>query len=134
MAYWIASLLLIAFGFLAAFSIGQPFLLIGVAMLLLRPFRGRPLVFWPLLLAVIGWTIGYWAVAPFSCSASQPLGGAASTVCTSLIGLRYEGLGIYNPPFMPAIAAGTAVALLTAIVVLGAVNKRRLPNVQAPLR
>ena len=35
MGYWIAALLLVAFGFVTGFSIGPPFLLAGLAMLVL---------------------------------------------------------------------------------------------------
>lgn len=116
MAYWIASLALIVFGILGAFSIGQPFFLVGLAMLLLGPFRGRPLVFWPPLLGVVAYNVVYWAVAPFSCSAGSNPGGSSTTVCSSLIGLRYAGEGIYNPSLVPAIVAGLVAAGLTGLL------------------
>ena len=53
MGYWITSLALIAFGFLGAFSIGRPFFLVGLSMLVLGPLRRRPALFWPPLLAVV---------------------------------------------------------------------------------
>ena len=45
--YWIAAVTLVVLGFLGAFSIGGPFLMLGVAMLALGPFRHRPRIFWP---------------------------------------------------------------------------------------
>ncbi|MEX2136986.1 MAG: hypothetical protein WEB29_08590 [Chloroflexota bacterium] len=116
MAYWIISLALIVFGFLGSWSIGQPFLLVGLAMLVLGVFRHRPLVFWPPMLAVIAYNIVYWAVAPFWCATSEAIGGTSRTVCRSLIGLRFEGEGIYNPSLMPAIVAGHVVAALVLVV------------------
>jgi hypothetical protein len=61
MAYWITSLGLIAFGFLGMFSIGRPFFLVGLAMLVLGPVRRRPMIFWPSLLAVVAYN---WATGP----------------------------------------------------------------------
>lgn len=128
MAYWIISLALIAFGFVAAFSIGQPFLMLGIAMLVLSPFRRRPVIFWPPLLAVFAYNLAYFAVAPFNCTASSFNGGPSTTVCSSLIGIRYAGEGTYNPSLMPAVLTGLAVAALTALVsFLLLLWKRRLP-------
>lgn len=116
MAYWIVCAGLIVFGFLGSFSIGQPFLLVGLAMLALGAFRRRPQVFWPPMLAVIAYNIVYWSAAPFSCTASETVGGTSHTVCSSLIGLRFEGEGIYNPPLTPAIFAGLLVAALVLVL------------------
>jgi hypothetical protein len=130
MAYWITSLALIIFGFLGSLSIGQPFLLVGLAMLVLGPFRGRPLVFWPPLLAVIAYNVAYFAVAPFYCSAGSTMGGTSTstaggtstTVCSSLVGLRYSGEGIYNPSLVPAIVVGLVAAGLVALVVFALIR------------
>jgi hypothetical protein len=128
MSYWIISLALIAFGFLAALSIGQPFLMVGLAMLVLGPFRRRPLIFWPPLLAVIAYNLTYFAVAPFYCTASSFNGGPSTTVCSSLIGIRYAGEGIYNPSLTPAVLTGLAVAGVTAVVTFMILLwRRRLP-------
>jgi hypothetical protein len=118
MAYWITSLALIGFGILGAASIGQPFFLIGLAMVLLGAFRGRPHIYWPPLLAVIAYNLAFLAVAPFYCMASSTVGSTSSTVCSSLIGLRFTGEGIYNPSLMPAVWVGLTFAGLTAIAVL----------------
>ncbi len=115
MAYWVASLVLIGFGLLAGFSIGQPFFLVGMAMLVLGVFRHRPLIFWPPMLAVVAYNIVYWTVAPGSCLSTMSAVYAGQTVCTSLLGIRYEGEGLYNPSLWPAVVAG----LVVAAVVLG---------------
>ncbi len=91
------SLGLVIFGLLTGFSIGQSFLLVGLTMLLLGAFRHRPLVFWPPMLAVIAYNITYWAIAPSGCTWTVATAGVERTVCSNLLGLPYEGEGIYNP-------------------------------------
>ncbi len=130
MAYWIASVALIVFGFLGSFSIGQPFLLVGLAMLVLGRVRNRPLLFWPPMLAVLAYDVVYWAVAPFSCTASETVGGTSHTVCSSLIGIRFEGDGLYNPSLEPATIAAVLVAGLVLVVAFALLrwNRRDQPN------
>lgn len=111
MAYWITSLALIVFGFLGQFSIGQPFLVVGVAMLVLGPFRGHRLIFWPPLLAVIAYNVVYVVVAPFACQASSVMSSTSTTGCWSLIGM--PGTGVY---LMPATVAGLLGASLTGVL------------------
>ena len=118
MGYWVASLGLMAFGVVAMFSIGRPFLLVGLAMLILGPLRSRPVLFWPPLVAVIAYNVGYLAVAPFYCSATEAVRGTSTTTCSSLIGIGYSGSGIYNPSLDPANQAGLLLAAIAFIVVL----------------
>ena len=49
-AYWTGAVALVALGSLALFSIGAPLLLTGVLMMVLSPWRKRPLILWPALL------------------------------------------------------------------------------------
>jgi hypothetical protein len=116
--YWAASIGLIAFGVVAMFSIGRPFLLVGLAMLILGPLRRRPVLFWPPLAAVIAYNVGYWAVAPLTCTATEAAGGTSTTTCSSLIGIGYSGSGIYNPSLDPANQAGLVLAVIAFVVVL----------------
>jgi hypothetical protein len=127
MTYWIVAVALIVFGFITGFSIGQPFLVVGLVMLGLGPVRTRPLAFWPPMLGVIAFNVAYVAIAPFSCTSGFLLdsnggGTATATVCTSLIGLRYGGEGVVNPSLLPAIVValvtGVAVGVLTFVVLL----------------
>jgi hypothetical protein len=124
--YWIATFGLIGFGFLGMLSIGRPFLMVGLAMLLLSPFRTRPTVFWPPIAAIIAWNVGFFAIAPMSCTATQTVGagssaaGESTTVCSSLTGIIYSGRGIYNPSLEPANQAALLCASLTFFVVLAA--------------
>jgi hypothetical protein len=100
-------------------------------MLLLGPFRRRPQILWPPVLAVVAYNLTYFAVAPFSCTASSLNGAAPTTVCSSLIGIRYTGEGNYNPSLLPAILVGVAVAALTAIasfVLLKTRSRVHAPN------
>lgn len=115
-AYWVLSLGLVVFGLLAGFSIGQPFFLVGLTMILLGAFRQRPLVFWPPILAVIAYNITYWAIAPLGCNWTVGSAGVGRTVCSNLIGLPYAGEGIYNPSLRPAVAAGLVVASIVFLL------------------
>ncbi len=128
MAYWIAALLLVAFGFLTGFSIGPPFLLVGLAMLVLGPLRHWPRLFWPLLVGVLAFNLGVILVIPIYCTATAEAGGVSHTVCTSVLGPTWSGSGLYNPPpeaLAVAIRAGLAAAVAAAIATLGWITLRR---------
>ena len=97
--YWILSLAVVIVGFLTGFSIGTLIFPIGIALLALGPVRGRPRLFWPVLLGVIGFELGYLLFAPLTCTASTTIpAGAAETVCQSILGPEYRAPGIGNPP------------------------------------
>jgi hypothetical protein len=127
MAYWILALVITVFGFISGFSIGLPVLLVGITMLALGPFRARPLVFWPVLLAVLAADATFMAIAPFQCIGTASLGEVSipsDTVCTSLIGLRYEGEGLFNPSLMPAVLVGLVVGILVGVVTFVVLSRR----------
>ena len=134
MGYWITSLGLIAFGFVGMFSIGRPFFLVGFAMLILGPVRRRPTLYWPPLVAVVAYNVGYWAVAPLYCTATEALGGPSTTVCSSVLGINYSGSGLYNPSLDPANMAGLLLAGVAFVVVLVAIilKRRSERDVSAP--
>ncbi len=117
MTYWLAVLVLLVLGFLTGFSIGLFVLLVAVAMLVLGPFRHRPLIYWPPMAGVLAFILGYLAVAPLSCEARGEVGGASTTVCSSLIGITYTGTGTYNPSLQPGLVAGLVAALTAALLV-----------------
>ncbi|HEX8100078.1 MAG TPA: hypothetical protein VF660_07750 [Actinomycetota bacterium] len=116
--YWVLVFALVAFGSVAIFSIGAPFLLIGLTLAVLAPFRTQSRVFWPVLAGVVGFVAGYILVTPFSCTAtargSATIGGGspgaipqpAQTTCSSAIGITYRGGDSYNPPPWPGLLAG----------------------------
>ena len=121
MTYWLSSLAMVAFGFIASFSIGQPFFLVGLVMLSVGAFRDRPLIFWPPVAAVVAYNVTYLAIAPLACTSTAGTRASSSTACSSLLGIRYDGAGAYNPPLTPAILTGlaaAAVVLLLTVVVL----------------
>jgi hypothetical protein len=122
-AYWGVAVILVAFGYLALFSIGAPFLLTGIAMMVVSPWRTRREVLWSALVGVWVFVLGYLLVAPLGCTsrtmavtAGSPA-AASHTTCTNILGIDYSGTGIYNPSLVPALvvaaAAGAAGALAT---------------------
>jgi hypothetical protein len=125
LGYWITTLGLLVFGFVGMLSIGRPFLLVGLALLLLSPLRRRPAAFWPPLAAVIAWNVGFMAIAPMYCVATQSVGvgssGESITVCTSLTGIAFSGRGMYNPPTEPFAQAALSFAAIVFVAVLVAV-------------
>lgn len=117
--YWYAVVFLLAFGVLAIAGVGLPFLMLGIALALLSPFRARPRPVWPVLLGVAGFLLGFALMVPASCSQAasaripprpQPL-----TVCHSLAGFEYSGAGSYTPPIWPAVLTGSAGATAGAL-------------------
>jgi hypothetical protein len=124
--YWLVALALVVFGFLAAFSIGQPFLFLGLAMIAVGPWRRRPRVFWPVVAGVVAFNVAYLAFAPLVCTATVNLGGAIRTTCTNLLGIPYEGGAGYNPSLLPARLAGLAVGIAVAVLTELLVVKRRV--------
>lgn len=127
-AYWGVAVLLVAFGYLALFSIGAPFLLTGIAMMVVFPWRTRGEVLWPALVGVWAFALGYLLVAPLGCTSTaiavtvgSPV-AMSHTTCTNILGIDYSGTGIYNPSLVPAVlagvTAGTAGAVATRVLLL----------------
>jgi len=116
--YWVITFCLIGFGVLGILSIGVPFLLLGLVLLVLAPFRARPMLFWPPIVGVVGFFAGFILVSPLSCTVSAtsradrrgPPVEASHTVCTNLIGIDYSGTGPYTPDRMPGLLAGIGLA------------------------
>ncbi len=122
MAYWATAVLFVGFGYLALFSIGAPFLLTGITMIVVSPWRSRPEVLWPSLVGVWAFALGYVLVAPLGCTSTaiSVTGGAqpavSHTTCTNILGIDYSGTGIYNPSLVPALLAGVAAGGIGALV------------------
>jgi hypothetical protein len=122
MSYWIAALCLVAFGFVTGFSIGAPFLLVGLALLVLGPLRRWPRLFWSPLAGVVAFILGVVLFIPLSCTATGEVGQISSTVCTSILGPTWSGSGLYNPPpeafalaFRAGVGAGVGAAIATFV-------------------
>lgn len=142
--YWVLALALLGFGFLAMFSIGAPFFALGLALVVLAPFRQRPAIFWPAIGGVLAFFVGYVLVAPLGCTAQATMreaagtsggGGseiAGATVCASLLGIDYSGAGTYNPPLWPALIAGLATAAAIAVVIRVLVARATAAGVTQP--
>ena len=120
MGYWFFSLAVLLLGFLTGFSIGVFILPIGVALVILGPARHRPKVYWPILMAVVGFVVGYLLFVPLTCTATTAIpGGDGTTVCQSILGPGYRSVGVSEPPTDLARLAGTIAAVVGAVVTLG---------------
>jgi hypothetical protein len=115
--YWMLAAVLIVLGFLGAFTIGVPFLLSGVAMVLAGASgRGRE-VLWPALAGVWAFVLGYVLVAPFGCTSTAATAGSGDlsrTSCTNVLGIDHSGAGFYQAPLLPAALFGLALAAIAA--------------------
>jgi hypothetical protein len=129
--YWLLVFALVGFGWIAIFSIGAPFLLLGVALAVLFPFRGRARLFWPALGAVAALILGVVLVTPLGCMSIEfPAGSAfpTRTTCSNLIGIAYSGTGDYSPPHWPALLAGLAAGAAGFAGLRFLVRKTTRPN------
>jgi hypothetical protein len=117
MAYWMTSLALIVFGLVAGFSIGLPFFLVGVAMLLLGRIQHRALIFWPPMLGFVAFNLAYWLTVPFYCSGSS---FPPRATCASLSGISwpYDSSGLSPSPDAIAGFLGLLAAFVTASVAI----------------
>jgi hypothetical protein len=130
--YVAVALILIVFGYFALFSIGLPFALMGMLMLVLVGWRHRTDVLAPVLAWPWVFTLGYLVVAPIGCSTSaMPRiadGGRASvegsTRCNALF-FTYAGGADYRPPLLPALLTGLALATAVSIAIRWALRRRR---------
>ena len=125
--YRLIALLLLGFGVLAMFSIGLPFFILGVAMLVLWPLRERRRLFISLFVGVLVFVIVGVLVAPLGCTATATLnadeaprdGGTVvevQTTCGNLLGITYEGTSGYDAPLWPAVVAGLAAGMFAALI------------------
>lgn len=124
---------LVLFGFAGLLSIGMPFLLTGLVMLVCFPWRHRRDILWPSLAGVWGLTIGYMLVAPLGCTSygggpADSVARDSGTMCDGLL-LSYSGGASYNPPLMPALLVGLATAVASALALKMLVGRRRKTSV-----
>ncbi|HJS26723.1 MAG TPA: hypothetical protein VJ913_06330 [Actinomycetota bacterium] len=116
---------LVAFGTLGLFSIGAPFLLTGVVMLVVFPWRRRPDVLVPAVVAPWVLALTYVLLGPLSCSTTPVLGPfLPRTECSNLLRIDYSGSGTYDPPLLPAFLAGLAMAAVVAFVLHRLLGRR----------
>jgi hypothetical protein len=127
LGYTLLAVALIIFGFAGLFSIGAPFLLTGLVMLACFPWRRRRGVLWPAIVGVWGFTPGYVLIAPLGCTRTVSLTRAATstaamTTCNGVF-FDYSGGASYNPPLLPAVVVGIAVAVGTALTVRALISR-----------
>ncbi len=120
-AYWSLAAVFTVFGFLDLVAIGAPFLLTGVAMLLVGPRRRDRAILWPVLIGVWSFVVGYVLAAPLGCTATAgpvAVGEVAveQTSCANVLGIDYSGGGGYRAPLLPALLAGVVLALAAAFL------------------
>jgi hypothetical protein len=130
-AYVVLALALVAFGIAGLFSIGAPFLLTGLAMLLCFPWRHRPGVVWPAIAGVWGFTLGYVLVAPLGCTSTSFAALGAEPVPVTRVVTRcngvffdYVGGGAYRAPLLPATVVAAGAALITVVLVRALISRR----------
>jgi len=130
-AYVVLVAALVGFGIFDLIAIGPPFLVLGLLLAGLAPFRGRPELFWPPLAAVLFLFVGFLLVAPFGCTAtavapSTPGAvGVSRTVCTNLLGLDYSGGAGYQPSYLPGILAGIGTGTVAGVVTWSLIRRAR---------
>ena len=130
-AYWGVAVVLVGFGYLALFSIGAPFLLTGIAMMVVSPWRSRREVLWPTLVGVWVFVLGYLLVAPLGCTSTAAAVTAGSpvatshTTCTNILGIDYSGTGAYQPTLLPAFVFGAAAGAAGALAAHLLLRRRR---------
>ena len=136
MGYWITSLILVAFGLAGAMTIGRPFFLVGIVMLVLGRVRHRPRVFWPPLLGLVAYNVTFWTITPFYCSATSAVGGDSSTTCSSLIGIPWpaDASGVADPGavFMITNGVGVVVGFAVFVAVLVRLSQRTVNRAPEP--
>ena len=106
-SYWGLVLFLVGVGFISILSIGYFFLLMAITLIVLSPFRSRPWVFWPGVVLVLGFVVGYVLVAPLGCTSTN----GSPWVCRSAVGVEYKG-----SPQTPGLIGGGVVALAGATI------------------
>jgi hypothetical protein len=122
---------LLAFGALAILSIGLPFIVVGLTLVVLAPFRSRPRIFFPSLAAVLGLVVGFSLAIPLECVewfADGPGGSTSGGYCTNLLGARTEGPGAGT-----AALVGVALAIVSCLVALVLTGRsRHAPSALSP--
>ena len=129
--YWALVFALCVFGIVGIFSIGMPFLLLGLTLAVVAPWRSQPAVLWPAVTAVVAFVAGFILVTPLGCSTSPSSPSSApsdlpaqTTTCTNVLGIDYSGQGLYNPSQWPALLAGLALSALAAVTVRVILKRR----------
>ena len=132
LAYVVLAVALVLFGFAGIFSIGAPFLLTGLVMLVCFPWRHRRRILWPAIAGVWGLTAGYVLLAPIGCAQTVTserltlgfVSTAATTTCNGVF-FDYSGGASYTPPLLPAFLVGVFAGVVTALAVRTLLSGRK---------
>ncbi|MDQ3986066.1 MAG: hypothetical protein M3280_06165 [Actinomycetota bacterium] len=141
--YWAFTFVLIAVGIVGIFSIGIPFLLLGITLAILFPARDRPAFYWAGVMGVAAFIAGFILLAPLGCTSSvapvtvsveNPRSDGAvpletptpvvATECANPIGIDYKGSVGYNPSFAPALLGGVALGVLVGVASHAVISRR----------
>ena len=119
--YWSLAIVLTVVGFIDLIAIGAPFLVLGLALLVLGRRRHERAVFVPGLVAAIGFIGGTLLLLPLGCMGSGTGSSAGLLVegptrCTTLLWFDYVGASPYSPPFLPALITGALVGIASWLV------------------
>lgn len=121
-AYVALAIALCVFGFLGLLSIGAPFLLTGIVMLVFSPRRRQRAMLWPALAFIWAFAITYILLVP-SCSSvifavpgSQPGPIFRGVTSCSVLGIGFSRGPMYRAPLLPAFLAAIAVGVVVALV------------------
>jgi hypothetical protein len=112
--YWVLAYTLIPFGVVTGFSIGVPFLLLGLLLLVLSPVQHRAAIFWPMVIAYLVSVASYILTAP-SCSSFSHNGSPRVTTCSSLLGIDQTGGDCVSPSLGSALLFGLTAGLLAGV-------------------
>ncbi|CAN5242718.1 hypothetical protein BH24ACT1_BH24ACT1_02030 [soil metagenome] len=127
-SYWVLVSALCLFGIMGIFSIGMPFLLLGITLAVVAPWRTQAAVLWPAVAAVVALVVGFILVTPLGCTSSASSASSdlstQTTTCTNVLGIDYSGDGLYNPSLLPALLAGLALSVLAAATVRVVLKRR----------
>jgi hypothetical protein len=128
--YWTLVIVLVGFGLVAIFSIGIPFLLFGLTLAAIGPWRDRAIVVWPAVSAVSAFVVGVLGTLPWSCGRSvMPVspGGTGRLIrsqgsCSTALGLfRYHTA---TPGYWPGLVVSLVLAIAAGFAVHAIVARR----------
>lgn len=136
--YWTLAIALIAFGAIGIFSIGLPFLALGLTLVAVAPLRRTAALFWPPIAAVIAFFAAWWLLGPVECisevratvverGAEAPPPASENVTCESLVGISYDG-----EPFWLGPTAGVAAGALAYVALF--LRLRPRPEEHTPAR
>jgi hypothetical protein len=127
--YWSLAILLTVFGFVDLIAIGAPFLVLGLALLVLGRRRHERTVFVPGLAGTIGLIAGSLLLLPLGCTSSATGSSAGilaegPTRCGTALWFDYVGASHYSPPFAPALIAGALLGIASWFVASRLIARR----------